>query len=104
VNTLLGRIFAERRQTGGMDLEAVEMGFRTALHQAGAAALTQLLQFPEPADQQRCIPCPCGHEARYRELRSRRMLTALASISTLPRRAPDFVKKSSEWLYFDFVR
>ena len=80
MNTLLGRIFAERRQTGGMDLEAVEMGFRTALHQAGAAALTQLLQFPEPADQQRCIPCPCGHEARYRELRSRRMLTALGEV------------------------
>jgi hypothetical protein len=41
VTTLLGRILAERKQTGSMDLEAVEMGFRAALHQAGAAALTQ---------------------------------------------------------------
>jgi hypothetical protein len=47
VTTLLGRIFAERKQTDGMDLEAVEMGFRAVLHQAGAAALTQLLEFPE---------------------------------------------------------
>jgi hypothetical protein len=35
VTTLSGRIFAERKQTGGMDLEAVEMGFRASLHQAG---------------------------------------------------------------------
>jgi hypothetical protein len=74
---LLGRIFAERKQTGGIDLEAVEMSFRGALHQAGAAALSQLLQFPEPDVKLRNIPCPCGHEARYRELRSRRLLTAL---------------------------
>jgi hypothetical protein len=76
----LSRIFAERKQTGGMDLEAVEMGFRAALHQAGAAAVTQLLQFPEPAPEQCCIPCPCGHQARYRELRSRRILTALGAV------------------------
>lgn len=56
------------------------MGFRTALHQAGAAALTQLLQFPEPAAEQRTIPCPCGHQARYRELRSRRLLSALGEV------------------------
>jgi hypothetical protein len=76
----LCRIFAERRQTGGIDLEAVEMGFRAALHQAGAAALTQLLQFPEPAVPQRHISCPCGHQARYRELRSRQLLTALGEV------------------------
>lgn len=63
-----------------MDLEAVEMAFRAALHQAGAAALTQLLQFAEPAADQRLIPCPCGHRARYRELRTRRILTALGEV------------------------
>lgn len=68
---LLGRIFAERNQTGELDLEAVEMAFRAALHQAGAAALSQLLQFPEPAADQRTISCPCGSQAHYRELRSR---------------------------------
>ena len=52
-----------------MDPEAAEMGFRAVLHQAGAAALTQLLQFPEPADDERSIPCPWGHQARYRENR-----------------------------------
>ena len=30
--TLLGRVFAERKRTGGLDLEAVEMAFRAALH------------------------------------------------------------------------
>ena len=56
------------------------MAFRAALHQAGAAALSQLLQFPEPAAEQRTIPCPCGSQAHYRELRSRRILTALGEV------------------------
>ena len=74
------RILAERKQTDGLDLEAVEMGFRAALHQAGAAALSELLQFPEPAVRDRHIPCPCGHQAHYRELRSRPLLTALGEV------------------------
>ena len=56
------------------------MAFRAALHQAGAAALAQLLQFPEPAADQRLIPCPCGHQAHYRELRMRRILTVLGEV------------------------
>jgi hypothetical protein len=80
VTTLLGHIFAERKQTGSMDLEAVEMAFRAALHQAGAAALSRLLRFPEPAADQCNISCPCGHQARYRELRSRHILTALGEV------------------------
>jgi hypothetical protein len=76
----LSRIFAERKQAGGLDLEAVEMGFRAALHQAGAAALTQLLQFSAPAADLRGIHCPCGHQAHYRELRARRLLTALGEV------------------------
>ncbi len=80
MTTLLNRIFAERQQTGCTDLEAVEIAFRAALHQAGAAALTKLLQFPEPAAEQRTIPCPCGQQARYRGLRSRRILTALGEV------------------------
>jgi hypothetical protein len=63
-----------------MDLEAVEMALRAALHRAGAAALTQLLQFPEPAAGQRAVPCACGHLARYREQRARRLLTALGEV------------------------
>lgn len=56
------------------------MGFRATLHQAGATALGQLLQFPEPAEELRLIPCPCGKQARYRELRSRRLLTVLGEV------------------------
>lgn len=63
-----------------MDLEAVETALRSTLHLAGAAALSQLLQFPEPSAENRAIPCSCGHEARYRELRSRRLLTALGEV------------------------
>ncbi|MBV9406639.1 MAG: ISKra4 family transposase, partial [Acidobacteriaceae bacterium] len=81
ITTLLSRVFTERKQNGSMDMEAVEMAFRAALHQAGAVALSQLLQFPEPDPDQRSIPCPCGREARYRELRSRPLLTALGEVT-----------------------
>ena len=46
-------IFTGRRKTGRLDLEAIEMAVRSAMHQAGAAALTELLQFPAPAADQR---------------------------------------------------
>ncbi len=59
------------------------MAFRAAMHQAGAASLTQLLQFPEPAAGERAIACPCGHQARRRELRSRRLLTTLGEMEPL---------------------
>ncbi len=51
---------------------------RSAMHQAGASALTELLRFPEP--DQRAVPCPGGEEARYRELRSKTVLTAVGMV------------------------
>jgi hypothetical protein len=56
------------------------MAFRAALHHAGAAALSQLLRFREPAEPQRRLPCSCGRHTRFRELRSRRVLTALGAV------------------------
>ena len=50
---------------------------RAALHRAGAAALSQLLQFPAPPDDQRTVPCPCGRQARYQQRRSKPVLTAV---------------------------
>jgi hypothetical protein len=64
INLLLARIFAERRKTGEMDLEAIELALRASLHQAGATALTALLQFDPPCAEQRQLSCSCGHTAR----------------------------------------
>jgi hypothetical protein len=50
---------------------------RAVLHQAGAGALSELLQFEAPAPDQRQLPCACGHQAQYQELRSRRVLTVV---------------------------
>jgi hypothetical protein len=77
VNQLLGRIFAQRRNSGGTDLEAIESALRAALHQAGASALGELLQFEAPTPDQRQLPCACGHRAQYQELRSRPVLTVV---------------------------
>ena len=48
---------------------------RSAMHRAGASALTELLRFAPP--DQRTIPCPCGEQARYREVRPKTILTVL---------------------------
>jgi hypothetical protein len=60
-----------------MDLEAVEMAVRSAMHQSGAAALRQLLRFSKPTAEENRIACACGQQARYRELRTRPILTAV---------------------------
>jgi hypothetical protein len=73
-------IFSGRRKTGRLDLEAIEMAVRSAMHQAGAAALSELLQFAAPSADQRTLPCACGHQACYRELRSKPVLTAVGQV------------------------
>ncbi len=56
---------------------------RTAMHRAGASALSQLLRADPPGPNEREVPCPCGHKARYREMRARRVLTAVGEAELL---------------------
>jgi hypothetical protein len=79
----LGAIFTGRRKTGRLDLEAIEMTVRSVMHQAGAAALTELLQFPAPAGDHRTVACPCGQQAHYRERRLKPVLTAVGLVEVL---------------------
>jgi hypothetical protein len=53
---------------------------RSAMHQAGASALAQLLQYDPRDALHRTIPCPCGRAAHYKELRSRTVLTVLGPV------------------------
>ena len=76
-------VFEDRRKTGRLDLEATEMAMRSALHRAGAAALSQLLEFPAPAEEERRVVCSCGQQAHYREQRSKPVLTALGRVEVL---------------------
>jgi hypothetical protein len=57
-------VFAASRPGAALDLEAVEMLVRGAMHRAGAGVLSRLLApaSPSPAHS----PCACGHAARYR--------------------------------------
>ena len=79
-----------------MDLEAVENAFRSALHQAGAAGLSELLEYPAPAPQQRRLPCPCGSQAQYQTLRSKPVLTVLGPARVSRPYYPDF-RTSQGW-------
>lgn len=76
-------IFAGRRKTGRLDLEAIEAAVRSAMHRAGAAALTELLQFPAPEADCHTVACACGHHAHYRELRAKPLLTAVGEVEVL---------------------
>jgi hypothetical protein len=73
-------LFRDRNKTGALDLEATEMAIRSAMHQAGASALTQLLQFGEPDPDQRSVPCECGQQAHYKELRRKTILTVVGRV------------------------
>ena len=53
---------------------------RSALHQAGAAALSELLQFPAPAADLRTLPCSCGQSAPYGGLRSKPLLSVVGRV------------------------
>ena len=64
-------------------MEAIEMAVRSAMHHAGAVALTELLQLAVPDADQRTIPCSCGQQAGYRELRSKPVLTVVGQVKVL---------------------
>jgi len=59
------------------------MAMRAAMHRAGAAALSRLLRFDPPSSNEREIPCACGQKAYYREMRARRVLTAVGEVELL---------------------
>lgn len=53
------------------------------MHRAGAGALTQLLQFEPPDAAHLEVPCPCGHAARYKEMRSKSFLSVVGTVEVL---------------------
>ena len=59
------------------------MAVRSAMHQAGAAALGELLRFPPPPADRRTLPCICGQQAHFKDLRSKPILTAVGKVDVL---------------------
>jgi hypothetical protein len=47
----------------------------SAMHQAGASALTQLLQLEPPDAEHLTALCLCGHRARFKEMRTKSLLS-----------------------------
>lgn len=71
-------VFAERRNSGALDLEAVERALRDELHQAGAVALETLLNADEATESSKS--CACGGQARYAGKRSKKIVTMLGEV------------------------
>ena len=71
-------VFGGLRKTGRLDLEAIEMATRAAMHRAGAAILAELFERRSAVAHE--VPCPCGEAALYRELRPKQILTVLGPL------------------------
>jgi hypothetical protein len=71
-------ILTDAPHSGRLDLEAIEMATRGAMHRAGATALKHLLSVPTACPAE--ISCGCGGRARYHETRSKRLVTALGPV------------------------
>jgi len=73
-------VFTGLRKTGHFDLEAVEMATRTTAHQLGAKVLERLLSAPSGFERE--VVCPCGQQARFREMRPKQLTTVVGPITT----------------------
>jgi hypothetical protein len=74
----LRAVFAERRKTGALDLDALEQATRDALHRAGAGVLERLLNQAEPSEPR--LPCDCGGQARCAGRRPKKLVTMLGEV------------------------
>jgi len=72
-------VFTGLRKTGHFDLEAVEMATRTTAHHLGAKVLERLLGAPSSFERE--VACPCGEQARFREVRSKQLTTVVGPIT-----------------------
>jgi hypothetical protein len=66
------------RKQGHVDLEALEMATRSAMHRAGASVIEQLLNAGTPTEPE--MACGCGRQARFHQMRPKQILTALGQI------------------------
>ena len=80
VEQLPARHLQRPAQDEASGLGATEMAVRSAMHHAGGVALTELLQFAAPASGQRTLPCSCDHQASYRDLRSKPVLSTVGQV------------------------
>jgi len=72
-------IFTGLHKTGRFDLEATGMAARSAAHHLGSKVLEGLLS--APSSWEREVPCPCGHSARFHEMRSKQLITVVGPIT-----------------------
>ena len=78
MSQLLEVILRGRRSSGRLDLEAVEMATRAAMHRAGAAVLSELLTSSEAAPGK--VPCGCGKQAPYHDSRPKQLTTVVGKV------------------------
>ena len=79
MSQLLAVILTDQRQSGKLDLEAIETATRAAMHRAGAVLLRELLSSPETAPRE--VTCPCGRRARYHDTRPKQLLTVVGKVT-----------------------
>lgn len=78
IDVLIRHVANEAARTGRIDLDAVEMATRAAMHQTGAKILAELLR--PGSSQEESVPCSCGQRAKYRGMRRRGVLTVVGPV------------------------
>ncbi len=76
---MLRVIVNARRKLGAVDLEALELATRTALHRAGARLLEALLE--DTADEHQPPLCTCGNPMRCEGPRPKQLVSLLGTVS-----------------------
>jgi hypothetical protein len=72
-------IFTGLRKSGRFDLEATEAAIRSAAHHLGGTVLERLLSAPVECERE--VPCPCGYQARFHEMRSKQLSTVVGQVT-----------------------
>jgi hypothetical protein len=78
---VVNRYVAERKASGGFDLEAFEMSVRSTMHKVGGRILELLMNADGGDYCGRTLPCEQGHEYEFVGYRRKAVLTVVGPVS-----------------------
>lgn len=78
---MIGHLFQDRQKRGQMDFEATEMAIRHSMHEVGGVLLQRLLAADSGGYLGARIPCGLGYEASFLDYRTKKVTTALSSVT-----------------------
>ena len=81
IEGFLARVLRDQDRMGHLDLEALELGLRSSMHQIGGVLLEKLLNSDEGGYAGTRTKCGQGHRAEFVEYRRKEVLTVLSRVA-----------------------